>query len=193
MFQTMFLSGLLLIFAPRGNGEAAKPKRDDALRQELLRMVKEDQDARKRFLKARQGESAAVRKVVEIDRKNTVRMKEIVKQHGWPGKSLVGKDGAHAAWLLVQHADRDREFQKRCLKLLTDAVKKDEAAGADLAYLTDRVRVGDKKKQVYGTQFRKVDGKWEPYPIEDEVNVDRRRKAVGLSSMAEYRKLMERK
>jgi hypothetical protein len=36
-----------------------------------------------------------------------------------------------------------------------------------------------------------VNGKDEPYPIEDPANVDSRRKAVGLSPLAEYRKLME--
>src|SRR5205085_1172028 len=80
---------------------------------------------------------------------------------GWPGKSLVGVDGANAAWLLVQHADQGRAFQKRCLPLLEAAVKKGEATGVQLAYLSDRVRVGAGEKQVYGTQFRTVDGKLE--------------------------------
>jgi hypothetical protein len=92
---------------------------------------------------------------------------------------------------LVQHADQDRAFQKRCLKLLAEAVKKGEASPEHLAYLTDRVRVADKEKQVYGTQFHEVDGKMEPYPIEDEANVDGRRKEVGLPPLAEYRKMIE--
>lgn len=168
-----------------------KPKRDEALRQELLNMVKEDQDARKEIIKTPSPDEAALRKMTQIDRKNTARMKEIVAKHGWPGKKLVGEDGAHAAWLLVQHADKDRAFQKQCLPLLERAVKAKEASGADLAYLTDRVRVGENKKQVYGTQFRQVDGKWQPFPIEDEKNVDERRKEIGLSTLAEYRKTIE--
>jgi hypothetical protein len=35
---------------------------------------------------------------------------EIVVQHGWTGASLVGKDAVHAAWLIVQHTDSDRDF-----------------------------------------------------------------------------------
>ena len=31
----------------------------------------------------------------------------------------------------------------------------------------------------------------EPYPIEDEANVDQRRKEVGLPPLAEYRKMIE--
>src|SRR5262249_61914415 len=102
-----------------------------------------------------------------------------------PGKGLGGPAGPNAAWLLVQHADRDLSFQKRCLGLLKTAAQKGEATGEQLAYLTDRVRVGEKKPQVYGTQLRWVDGKLRPQPIEDEANVDKRRKAVGLSPLAD--------
>ncbi len=111
-------------------------------------------------------------------------------KYGWPGKSLVGKDGANAAWLLVQHADRDPAFQKRCLDLMKEAARKGEVSGQELAYLTDRVRVAQGEKQLYGTQFHTVDGRLVPQPIEDEPNVDKRRKEIGLSTMAEYEKLM---
>ncbi len=111
-----------LVFASVGASGAkdgpSQPGRNEELRRELLNRVKEDQDARNEVLKAGSGETPAFRKMSAIDRKNTARMKEILDKHGWPGKRLVGDDGAHAAWLLVQHADLDREFQKRCLKLL---------------------------------------------------------------------------
>src|SRR5438105_2104095 len=71
-------------------------------------------------------------------------------------------------------------------------VQPGEATGAQLGYLTDRVRVGAGEKQVYGTQFHTVDGRLEPQPIGDEANVDRRRQEVGLPSLAEYRQQMER-
>jgi hypothetical protein len=162
------------------------PKKDDKLREELLRRMQADQEARKPFLS-----NSAFKRLKEIDHDNAERMKEIIKQIGWPGNSLVGKDGANAAWLLVQHADHDPQFQKRCLELLQAAVKKGEATGQELAYLTDRVRVGEKKKQFYGTQFRLVKGKLEPLPIEDEANVDKRRKEVGLESLDDYLKSAE--
>ncbi len=92
----------------------------------------------------------------------------------------------------MQHADRDRPFQKLCLGLLREGVKKGEARGQQLAYLTDRVRVGEKEKQVYGTQLRLVDGKYQPHPIEDEASVDRRRKEVGLPPLADYVRSVEK-
>lgn len=201
MVRTICVCGLLLVLSTLGHAQqaagAAKdrnatPKREEAMRQELLQMVKEDQAARKEMLKMLAPDAAARRKIADIDRKNTARMKEIIAKYGWPGKKLVGDDGAHAAWLLVQHADRDRAFQKQCLTLLERAVKTNEAAAADLAYLTDRVLVAEKKRQLYGTQFRAVDGKMEPYPVADEKNLDQRRKEAGLPSFAEYQKTMEK-
>jgi hypothetical protein len=184
--------------------EAAEAKAEDGkLRQELLRRMQEDQDARKAMLELMKKHKVAdpeelhkmdlpaLKKQRETDRRNTTRLKEIVDQHGWPGKKLVGADAAHAAWLLVQHADHDLAFQKRCLGLLAKAVQAGEASAQDLAYLTDRVRVAEKNKQVYGTQLRQQDGKMKPYPIEDEANVDKRRREVGLPPLAEYLKFVE--
>jgi len=189
--------GVVVLFlgtAAPGRADDAPPK-DEKLRAELVERADEDQKARRQLidLQARPGgkDAEAAKKMQEIDARNTAWMKEVVDKHGWPGKSLVGEDGAMKAWLLVQHADQDRAFQKRCLPLLAEAVKKGEATGQHLAYLTDRVKVADKEKQVYGTQFRQADGKMEPYPIEDEANVDRRRKEVGLPPLAEYRKMIE--
>jgi hypothetical protein len=183
--------GMALIFGPLSPGWGEdSPKQDEKLRAELLELAEKDQKARQQLLQlmARKDAEAvkmeiqaATKTVQEIDTLNTARMKEVVDKHGWPGKSLVGTDGSQKAWLLVQHADQDRAFQKRCLRLLGEAVK----------YLTDRVRVADKKKQVYGTQFHQAAGKMEPYPIEDEGNVDKRRKEIGLPPLAEYRKMLD--
>jgi hypothetical protein len=205
----MLASLLVPLSAGRAQGPAndkkdppRDAKRDEDLRKELLRMEKEDQAARKQFLEwmSKQGQTDTdavkkldipeMRKMAEIDRNNTKRMKEIVDKHGWPGKSLVGEDGAQSAWLLVQHADADRDFQKHCLTLMK-AAPKGEVSSQNLAYLTDRVLVGEKKKQLYGTQFHQRDGELVPQPIEDEVNVDKRRKEVGLQPLAEYKKLMQ--
>jgi hypothetical protein len=178
--------------------------KDEKLRQELQRRMEADQEARKPMFALMQkykgvdpeeikkkNELPEVKRMNEIDHENTERMKQIVKEFGWPGKSLVGTDGANAAWLLVQHADHDRAFQKQCLELLQDGVKKAEATGEQLAYLTDRVRLGERKKQVYGTQVQLVDGKFRPYPIENEAEVDKRRKDVGLSPLADYLKFTQ--
>jgi len=63
-----------------------------------------------------------------IDRQNTAWLMEIVEKHGWPGKTLVGEDGAHSAWVLVDSADHDVAFQKQCLDLMKEAVTDKEAS-----------------------------------------------------------------
>jgi hypothetical protein len=182
------------------NPEAAK---DNQLRKELLQRMTADQAVRKQMISLMNQygmtDPAEFRKLplllnkelLEIDRQNRARMKEIVATYGWPGKTLVGVDGAQAAWLLVQHTDADRGFQKKCLTLMLEGVKTGEVSPEHLAYLTDRVRVAENQKQLYGTQFRPVNNKMEPYPIEDEANLDDRRRKAGLSPMSEYRKLMD--
>jgi hypothetical protein len=123
-----------------------------------------------------------------VDAANAERMSEILDAHGWPGWSLVGREGSEAAWALVQHADADLELQKRGLRLLEAAVAADDASAGDLAYLTDRVRVAEGEPQLYGTQLQMgPDGEPMPRtPIEDEANLDARRAAAGLSTWAEY-------
>lgn len=165
---------------------------DPALRAELLELRDADQAVRAKLSgQIAKPDPAVVQEVEEADARSRARMKEIVAKHGWPGKSLVGEDGAFAAWLLVQHADREPEFQERCLPLLAEAVKKGEARGRDLAYLTDRVLVAQKKPQRYGTQARQEGGKFVPQPLENEAEVDKLRAEVGLMPLADYLKQME--
>lgn len=162
-------------FKSLGNPELAK---------ELLRRMAEDQ-------KARTANPIDAHALEKIDTENTQWLDAAVAKHGWPGKSMVGTDGAQAAWLLVQHADRDPKFQRRCLDLVQEAFKKGETTGQQVAYLTDRVLVNEGKKQLYGTQFFGSGAELRPRPIEDEANVDARRKEMGLEPLAEYAKTMK--
>jgi hypothetical protein len=127
-------------------------------------------------------------KVQKIDHENTEALKAAIAKYGWPGNKLVGEEAAHDAFLLAQHADQDPAFQKQALALMEPLVKTGEVLPRNYAYLYDRVAVAEKRPQRYGTQFNGS----EPQPIEDEANVDARRKEVGLGTMAEYRKEMER-
>jgi len=52
---------------------------------------------------------------------------------------VVGEDGALAAFLLAQHADRTPAPQRAFLDALRRAVAQREASPAHLAYLEDRV------------------------------------------------------
>lgn len=201
------VAAVLLLATWSGAGPAQEPSpakaeadrrfagRDDALRLELLAMMEQDQAARRAMMQAigepgdrKSANNPSNRRVLDelkqVDDRNRARLRAIVEARGWPGKSLVGDDGAHAAWLIVQHADSDRAFQKACLRRMQSAPS-GEVAPTDIAYLTDRVLVGEKKPQRYGTQ---LDGDLKPFPIEDETHVDDRRKAMGMPPLAEYLK-----
>ena len=162
---------------------------DETLRAELQEMVRVDQELRIKWMEVGDDQELA-QQVKEIDQKNTARMQQIISLHGWPGKTLVGEDGAFAAWLLVQHADLDRPFQKQCLELMA-AAGPEEVSQSNLAYLVDRVRLAEGEAQVYGTQFwTDESGQFGPQPIENETLVDERRASVGLGTLAEYKKTM---
>lgn len=118
---------------------------------------------------------------------NLGRMRVLLATYGWPGYRLVGEEGSHGAWLLLQHADRDTALQRLALTRLERAVRARDASARDLAYLTDRVRVAEGRPQVYGTQLDYDDrGCASPKPSEDPARLDARRAAAGLEPVAAY-------
>lgn len=129
-----------------------------------------------------------------MDWQNTQDMKKLFAQHGWFKVSQWGKQADNQAWLLVQHADHDPIFQKSVLRTLSKLYKSNETSPSNYAYLWDRVASSfndptKRKPQRYGTQGQCVGpGQWEPLPIEDEKNVDKRRKEVGLPTLEDYKK-----
>jgi hypothetical protein len=121
------------------------------------------------------------------DVRNTEDMKRIIERHGWLTKSRFGPDIDRRAWLLVQHADLDRPFQREVLALLEPLAATGETNPANFAYLYDRVAVGEGRPQRYGTQGRCMGpGDWDPNPLEDASRVDEWRASVGLPPLAEY-------
>ncbi|MGQ0805337.1 MAG: DUF6624 domain-containing protein [Actinomycetota bacterium] len=168
---------------------------DDSLRQELVGMAREDQHARETLAASGglsdPGQWQALRAVNEP---HAARLWEILDDYErWPGISLVGEDGAHAAWLLAQHAMADPGLQRRCLELLEVAVEVHDAPAAHYAYLLDRVRMADGRDQRFGTQFvDSDDGRTvQPWPIEEPGGVDERRERLGLPTLAVHTRLMQ--
>lgn len=160
------------------------------LREELLAMQVQDQAVRTGI--APPGDDRTAEELFAAwdatDARNQERMEEILDEFGWPGWSLVGEDGALAAWVIVQHADLWPELQERGLTMLMGAVQADDASPGDLAYLIDRVRVAKGLPQVYGTQVgADASGELAPRtPIEDPEHVDERRAAAGLGTLQAY-------
>ena len=128
-----------------------------------------------------------VKKQQAIDAANLTRLNELIAAQGWPARSVVGDRAAMSAFLIVQHSDLTTQI--KYLPMLREAVAAGEARPEDLALLEDRVLVGEGKKQRYGSQLEPDgNGGWRFSAIEDEKNVDERRKSVGLPPIAEYAK-----
>lgn len=157
---------------------------DGALRDELLRMRREDLELRAEL--ARDGSlfDGYADRMAELHRRHNTRLDAILAEHGWPGRSVVGEDGAAAGWLLVQHAILDPPLMRRALVLLARAVDLGEAEPAHFAYLVDRIRTLEGRLQIYGTSHDwDADGRLMPLPIEDPAGVDERRRAAGLETL----------
>ena len=121
-----------------------------------------------------------------VHRANAARLRAIVEEIGWPGKSQVGEDGAHAAWRVLQHAIGEPEMMRGMLPAFERAVKSGEARATDLAMLEDRIRVFEGRPQRYGTQYDWDEAGMWMVPmgsVEDPGTVDQRRRAVGLEPM----------
>lgn len=158
--------------------EARENIRYPKIAAELKQMVDVDQAMRERALQEEDFWD------YEIDAKNTARLKEIIKEIGLPSAEKVGMIAANDAWLLAQHADRDIAFQITYLELMK-AARPTKEEKRHIAYLEDRIRVNQKRGQLYGTQFRQKDGQHVPCPIEDPENIDARRAAVGIGPLSE--------
>jgi hypothetical protein len=153
---------------------------NQALRQELLALVEQDHA----FVSAPEHDpnsDQVQRQRLELLGRLTRRLVEILDTYGWPGKRLVGDDGAEAAWMLALHTMHDPEVLRRCLRLLRAAAAAGEAEPVQVAFLVDRLSLVERNVQVYGTTIcRQADGSFGPPLLEDPDQVDERRRAVGL-------------
>ncbi|MDW3196890.1 MAG: DUF6624 domain-containing protein [Cytophagales bacterium] len=121
-------------------------------------------------------------RILRFDSTALVFIKEVIDTHGWLGKSQIGAAANRTLFLIIQHAP-ENDIRKAYFPLLEASVKQGESEKSDMATMNDRILVRDGKPQIYGTQSHMVDGKLEPFPIEDVKNVNKRRRKVGLGKM----------
>lgn len=162
-----------------------------SLFEELERMVDEDNRVRSELAALGELFDGYHPRMEVVHRCNAARLKEIIAEHGWPGRSLVGDEGATYAWIILQHAISDPEFQRRGLELLKAAAARGEVPASHAAYLEDRIRTFEGRPQFYGTQFdRDSSGEINPLPIEDAGRVNERRRALGMDTIEQRTRAM---
>ncbi len=115
-------------------------------------------------------------------------VKSLIEVNGFPFINTSSQKAYKAAFLAIQHSG-DVEHMREVLNLF---MEKDDSqiVRGDIAFLADKIRVLEKKPQLYGTQFRKEDGGVFFFEIEDEKNIDVRRAQLGLSPFKEYKDIV---
>ena len=118
--------------------------------------------------------------------RNAERLSVIVSQIGWPGKSKVGEEAAHAAWLILQHAIAHPDLQRNCFPLLVQQVESGEMSPVEMAMLEDRIRCFEGRPQRFGTQFDWDENSlMSPLPVDNSELVEERRKKIGLRPLSD--------
>ncbi|MBV9081624.1 MAG: hypothetical protein JOZ62_03030, partial [Acidobacteriaceae bacterium] len=102
-----------------------------------------------------------------------------------PDQEKAGQDGAEAAWLIVQHAVGDAQFQRECLLLLENSANAGRVPLWQVAYLEDRIAMHEGRPQRYGTQWvdDPVDGRTRPWKLADAERVNDLRAEAGLGPL----------
>ena len=175
---------------------AAKPNADPRVT-ELLARYARDQAVRGVLLEKKWTEGmpplalnnwsvAFLSRMTAIDCSNTAWLKTQLKEIRWFDIPTYGAEADTAAWALVQHADREPDFQRHMLKEL-EALPPGKTDRKRVGYLWDRVAIADKRLQRYGTQGLCTDkGTWKPYEVEDPEHLDERRTQLGMKPIAEH-------
>jgi hypothetical protein len=168
---------------PTGAGTRAVG--DPRLLAELRARVENDQSARRKWLTDPKSEALA-RSVDSIDGENLVWLRKLVSESGFPTAAQVGNEGVHLAWILLQHADRDPEFQRSLLPVLQLRYSAGEIPANDLARMADRILVASGKPQKYGTQFDWFSGNFQLPEPSQLAAIDAERSRLGLMPLSDY-------
>jgi len=168
---------------------------DQKLKKQLESIYVRDQtlrrlysDAEEKFGKGSEEMSYFWSVVSREDSINEAEVIDIIREHGWVGRSQVGGKANTALWLVIQHAPL--EVQEKYLPLLEASVKEGESTGSHLALLQDRINMRNDEPQIYGSQVitDQETGEFKVYEIKNPAQVNERRKEVGLGPIEEYLK-----
>ncbi len=170
------------------------------LAKELISRRDADQKGRNKYIKfLKKGKTDTpkfkefVSGLIQVDQENTNRMREIVAEIGWPTIDKVGERASNAAWIIVQHADRQPDFQAYCLPLIKEGLEAEQVNPSNYAYLFDRVRKSRGERQRYATQpiDHPLTGERSFGGIEDEANVQTNRSKMDVDQpVVDYAKSM---
>ena len=166
---------------------------DRQLRRDLLRLGRLDAALRSRWVRGGFTDRRVERKLEQLTAAGLACVREAIAERGWPGRAVVGARAADVACKLVQHAGGPLPFLRHCLRLIRRSAARGDVPSAQVAYVTDSLRLLAGRKQLYGTKFRVEAGALVPCPIERAASVDERRRLLGLEPLESYARRLRRR
>lgn len=155
------------------------------LKMKIISMKDRDLEMRNSILKEGSLYDGYTEEMESLHIGNAEALNKIIDEHGWPGRSLVGKDGADAAIVIAQNSISKPNLQRQFLVEIKKAVAKGEATPIQEACLEDRILFNQGKACLYGMLFDwDKDGNLVAN-VDDEVKVDERREKLGLLPLSE--------
>lgn len=154
----------------------------------LLSMVQSDQTLRSLL---REVDFKKIDSLIHInDTTNMTALRTIIADIGFPDRKKIGQDGINAVFIILMHTlndgVNDKENIAEIKPMLVKAVKEGNFPPFYLAILIDRNKGISNLPQTYGTYWEidRGTGNKVITPIDDLINVDKRRKEIGLTSLA---------
>ncbi|WP_299095402.1 DUF6624 domain-containing protein [uncultured Winogradskyella sp.] len=119
---------------------------------------------------------------------NEDRVKNILDKHGWPTKDMIGERGNWTICNVIQHSDNEVRIQY--LPMMRQAVKDKKLEPRFLVRAEDRIATERGDLQIYGGQMKYYPEtkSFNLWPVFDPENIDKRRTAIGLDSIAIFLK-----
>lgn len=158
---------------------------------QLSGIFKKDQSIRTKYLKKSypQGSkkrAALIEEMNTIDAENLKAVEGIIAEYGWLGPDQAGYFGNKAFFLILQHAELDKQL--RYFDHTVDAVAKGYMEPYQLAYLIDRISLREKRLLAFGSECRQYPNSQSYYvaPTFGISTLDERRAMIGLAPMASY-------
>lgn len=129
--------------------------------------------------------------LVIINSQNTEIVRQIISKIGFPRIELTSDKAYKAAVLTVLHSGDSKLLAESIASL--GSLGNEKTYLNDLAYMTDKLCVINGKSQIYGTQY-KIDNNNNIifYEIENINELEDRRRNKGLSTLNEYKKMIEK-
>ena len=153
---------------------------------EIIKMKNYDLQIRQRLIDEGKLFNGYNKEMEEVHIINADKLEKIISEIGWPSKNEVGKEANDAAMIIIQHSISIPDFQRKCLRLIKDAIDKGEEEKRNYAFLYDRICFNERLPQKFGTQYDWDEmGLMSPWKIKDSNKVNELRKQYGLNPLEE--------